>query len=67
MSPQSRNVRFWPSWRRVRDSLISILWGVALLGKIQGRCDGAGSKVIGGKPSVNRALRGTLRGFCFWL
>jgi len=49
----------------VRDSLISILWGVALLEKIQGRCDGAGSEVIGGKPSVNGALRGTLRGFCF--
>ena len=45
--------------------MFSILWEVALLGKIQGRCDGAGSEVIGGKPSVNGALRGTLRGFCF--
>src|SRR5216684_3381726 len=43
-----------------------ILQGVALLGKIQSRCDGVGSGVNGGKPSVNRALRGTLRGFCFW-
>ena len=42
-----------------------ILWEVALLGKIQSRCDGVGSEVNGGKPSVNRALRGTLRGFCF--
>jgi len=42
-----------------------ILWDVAVLGKIQSRCDGVGSEVNGGKPSVNRALRGTLRGFCF--
>ena len=48
----------------MRDSLIAIPWGGALLGKTQGRCDGAGSEVIGGKPSVNRALRGTLREFC---
>jgi hypothetical protein len=34
-----------------------ILWEVALLGKIQSRCDGVGSEVSGGKPSVNRALR----------
>ena len=33
-----------------------ILWEVALLGKIQSRCDGIGSEVSGGKPSVNRAL-----------
>jgi hypothetical protein len=33
-----------------------ILWEVALLGKIQSRCDGIGSEVNGGKPSVNRAL-----------
>ena len=33
-----------------------ILWEVALLGKIQSRCDGVGSEVNGGKPSVNRAL-----------
>jgi hypothetical protein len=61
----SRNVRFSKGRPRVHDSLISILRGVALPGKIQGRCDGAGSEVIGGKPSVNGALRGTLRGFCF--
>src|ERR1700684_1099512 len=42
-----------------------ILWEVALPGKIQSRCDGVGSEVNGGKPSVNRALRGTLRGVCF--
>src|SRR5580698_2849389 len=57
-SVQSRNVRFCPGWRRACARVISIPWGVALLGKIQGRCDGAGSEVIGGKPSVNRALRG---------
>ena len=34
-----------------------ILREVALLGKIQSRCDGVGSEVNGGKPSVNRALR----------
>ena len=33
-----------------------ILCEVALLGKIQSRCDGIGSEVNGGKPSVNRAL-----------
>jgi hypothetical protein len=33
-----------------------ILWEVALLGKIQSRCDGVDSEVNGGKPSVNRAL-----------
>ena len=49
----------------MRDSLISILWGVALLGKIQGRCDGAGSEVIGGKPSVNRACGVPSEGFAF--
>jgi len=42
-----------------------ILREVALLGKIQSRCDGVGSEVSGGNPSVSRALRGTLRGFCF--
>ena len=42
-----------------------ILREVALPWKIQSRCDGVGSEVNGGKPSVNRALRGTLRGFCF--
>jgi hypothetical protein len=41
-----------------------ILLEVALLGKIQSRCDGVGSEVNGGKPSVNGALRGTVRGFC---
>ena len=39
-----------------------IPWGVALLGKIQGRCNGAGSEVISGKPSVNRAQQGTSEG-----
>jgi hypothetical protein len=39
---------------------------VAVSGKIQSRGDGVGSEVSGGKPSVNRALRGTLRGFCFY-
>src|SRR5450432_1138980 len=34
-----------------------ILREVALLGKIQSRCDGVGSEVNVGKPSVNRALR----------
>jgi hypothetical protein len=43
-----------------------ILQGVAFLGKIQSRCDGVGSEVSGGKPSVNRALLGIVRGFCFW-
>ena len=33
-----------------------ILWEVALLEKVQSRCDGVGSEVNGGKPSVNRAL-----------
>ena len=42
-----------------------ILWEVALLGKIQSRCDGVGSEVSGGNPSVNRVPRGTLRGLCF--
>jgi len=44
-----------------------ILRDVAVPGKIQSRGDGVGSEVNGGKPSVIRALRGTLRGFCFWL
>ena len=35
-----------------------VLRGVALLGKIQSRCDRLGSEVNGGKPPVNRALRG---------
>jgi hypothetical protein len=42
-----------------------ILQGVAFLGKIQSRCDGVGSEVSGGKPSVNRALLGIVRGFAF--
>src|SRR6266436_1344041 len=42
-----------------------ILRDVAVLGKIQSRCDGVGSEVNGGKPSVNRALRGTSEGFAF--
>ena len=29
---------------------------IAVSGKIQSRCDGVGSEVNGGKPSVNRAL-----------
>jgi hypothetical protein len=37
-----------------------ILPEVALLGKIQSRCDGVGSEANGGKPSVNRPLRGTV-------
>src|SRR5947207_2957967 len=49
----------WETWFRV----VMILREVALLRRIQSRCDGVGSEVNGGKPSVNRALRGTLRGF----
>ena len=36
-----------------------ILRDVAVLEKIQSRCDGVVSEVNGGKPSVNQALRGT--------
>ena len=61
----SRNVRLWGSAWAVWFRVVMILREVALLGKIQSRCDGVGSEVNGGKPSVNRALRGTLRGFCF--
>jgi len=42
-----------------------ILRDVAVTGKIQSRCDGVGSEVNGGKPLVNGALRGTLRGLAF--
>ena len=35
-----------------------ILPEVALLGKIQSRCDGVGSEVNGGKPSVKRGPAG---------
>src|ERR1017187_8342022 len=64
-SPQSRNVLFFGWGGEVGFKVWMILREVALLGKIQSRCDGVGSEVNGGKPSVNRALRGTLRGFCF--
>ena len=42
-----------------------ILWEVALLGKIQSRCDGVGSEVSGGKPSSTRPCGAPSEGFAF--
>ena len=43
----------------------SILWEVAFLGKIQSRCDGAGSAADGTKPPVKPGLMCPFWGFWF--
>ena len=51
----------------MHDSLDSILWEVALLGKIQSRCDGAGSAADGTKPPVKPGLMMPVLGvLVFW-